>query len=272
MSVTPAACGPAREPVAITTDGDGVRVVTFDLAERRNTWGPDLEDAYYAALDDAERDPAVRAVVVTGAGPTFCPGMDPAVLGHTSGGGAYHRDRRPQTWTTRLRKPVIAAVNGACAGVGLVQALYCDRRVTCPEAKFSTAFARLGLPAEDGVAWVLTRLVGPSVAFDLLATARVVSGAEAVRLGLADQLSEPGQVVADAVAYARVLATTVSPAALAMIKAQVWQDAGVELEQARLRARHYLAVAKNHPDFAEGVAAFRERRAARFAPFEGIHL
>lgn len=259
-------------PIAVETDEVGVRVVTFDRADRRNTWAPDLEDAYFDALDDAERDPAVRAIVVTGAGSAFCPGMDPSVLGRTAAGKTYHANRRPQTWATGIQKPVIAAVNGACAGVGLVQALFCDLRFTHAGAKFSTAFAKRGLPAEDGIAWILARLAGPAAAFDLLATGRVVQGDEAVRLGLADRLSEPDRVLADAVEYARTLATNVSPVALAMVKAQVWQDLGGTLEEARTRARHYLTIAKAQPDFAEGVVAFRERRPARFAPFDGIHL
>ncbi|GAA1867245.1 enoyl-CoA hydratase-related protein [Pseudonocardia ailaonensis] len=258
--------------VTTTTDGFGVRVITFDAAWRRNTWGPDLEDAYFDALDDAGRDPDVKAIVVTGAGRTFCPGMDPDVMGRAAAGGAYHVHRRPQTWATRIQKPVIAAVNGACAGVGLVQALFCDYRFTHAGARFSTAFAKRGLPAEDGVGWVLGRLVGISTAFDLLATGRVLPGDEAVGIGLADRLSEPGEVVADAVEYARGLAASVSPVALAMVKAQVWADLGGGLEDARLRARHLLAVAKLQDDYAEGVTAFREGRRPAFAPFHGLYL
>jgi enoyl-CoA hydratase/carnithine racemase len=262
----------APAAVQVETDDLGVRVLRFARADRRNTWGPDLESAYFEALDEAGRDPEVRAIVVTGAGRTFCPGMDPDVLGHTAAAGAYLADRRPQTWATRIQKPVIAAVNGACAGVGLVQALFCDYRFTHVGAKFSTAFAKRGLPAEDGIGWVLGRLVGISTAFDLMATGRVVLGDEAARLGLADRLSEPDRVVADAVEYARGLAATVSPVALALTKAQVWADLGGSLEDARLRARHYLAVAKLQGDFAEGVAAFREGRPAEFPPFHGVHL
>lgn len=259
-------------PITTTTDEHGVRVVTFNRPERRNAWGPDLEDAYFDALEEAERAPSVRAIVVTGAGTTFCPGADLSVLEQASRGGVYHVNRRPQTRATQIQKPIIAAINGACAGVGLVQAAFCDRRFTHAEAKFSTAFVKRGLPAEDGVGWILTRLVGPSKAFDLLATGRVLLGAEAAQIGLVDQVSEPDRVVADAVDYARGLARTVSPLALAMMKAQVWQDMGATLEEARLRGRHYIAVAKLHTDFAEGVAAFRERRDAEFAPFGGIHL
>lgn len=259
-------------PVLVETDEFGVRVVTFNLAERHNTWGVDLEEAYFAALDDAEHDPSVRAVVVTGAGSAFCPGADTSVLAHTASGGVYHANRRVQTRAIQLQKPVIAAVNGACAGVGLVQALFCDRRFAYAQTKFSTAFAKRGLPAEDGVAWILSRLVGPSRAFDLLATSRVVLGSEALEIGLVDHVSARGQLLADAVHYARGLTCTLSPVALAMVKAQVWQDAGSTLEEARLRARHYLTVAKLQGDFAEGVAAFRENRAPEFAPFTGVNL
>ena len=153
--------------VLVETDGAGVCTLTFNRPERRNGWSSDLEDAYYAALTDAAADPAVRAVVVTGAGPTFCPGADMARLGDLSAEGAT-LPHRPVDVPRTFPKPLIAAINGACAGVGLVQALFCHVRFAADTARFATAFARRGLVAEYGIAWTLPRLVGLENALDLL--------------------------------------------------------------------------------------------------------
>ena len=119
---------------------------------------------------------------------------------------------------------MIAAINGAAAGLGLVEALYCDVRFATSQAKLTTAFARRGLIAEYGISWLLPRLVGPSAALDLLLSSRVVRGEEALRLRLVDRLSEPERVVDDAVAYAQDLAEHCSPWSMATIKAQVHAD------------------------------------------------
>lgn len=253
-------------------DDSGVLLLTLNRPESRNQWTGALETAYFDALDEAGRDPTVRAIVVTGAGSTFCPGLDPEALQNTAGGQAYLPDRRRQTFTTTIQKPVIAAINGACAGIGLVQALYCDYRFAVPGAKMTTAFSKRGLPAEDGTSWIVTRLAGPSKGFDLLVTGRVFLSDEALALGLVDQLVPAESLIEAATSYARQIATEVSPVAAAMIKAQVWHDLGATLEDARLLSRHFLAVAKLQPDFAEGAAALVERRPPEFPPFSGLNL
>jgi enoyl-CoA hydratase/carnithine racemase len=253
-------------------DDAGVLLLTLNRPERRNQWTADMETAYFDALERAGADPAVRAVVVTGSGRAFCPGLDPEVLVATSTGATYSRNRRRQTFTTGVPKPVIAAVNGACGGIGLVQALYCDLRFAARGAKFSTAFARRGLPAEDGAAWVLGRLVGHGRAMELLLSGRVFRAEEAHGIGMVQQLSEPEDVLADALGYARDLCANCSPVSLAMIKDQVWHDPDGSLEQARVRSQQLIAVAKAQPDFAEGAAALAERRATQFPPWPGLHL
>ena len=164
--------------VLVETDADGVRTVTFNRPDRRNGWSAELEDAYYGALTAAALDEAVRAVVVTGAGTTFCPGADMTRLGGLATEGAVLPHRRVDVPRT-FPKPLIAAVNGACAGVGLVQALFCHVRFAADTARFSTAFARRGLIAEYGIAWTLPRLVGLENALDLLLSARTFDAAEA---------------------------------------------------------------------------------------------
>lgn len=251
-------------------DPAGVLLLTLNRPEHKNLWTADLEVDYFDALAAADADPAVRVVVVTGAGPTFCPGLDPMSLTSVSDGQTYLPNRRPQTFTTTLSKPVIAAINGACAGIGLVQALYCDYRFAVPGAKMTTAFSRRGLPAEDGTAWIVSRLAGPSRSFDLLTSGRVFLSDEARGLGLVDELVEPDQLVGRARAYAAELSRAVSPVSMALIKQQIWHDLGSSLEEARLLSRHLLAVSKLQPDLAEGAAALSERRDPRWPPFEGL--
>src|SRR5581483_2590633 len=132
-------------------------------------------------------------------------------------------DSRPVIFPLSIRKPIIAAVNGACAGLGLVMALMCDLRFASEEAKFTTAFVRRGLIAEHGISWMLPRLVGPARALDLLISGRVVLGTEAADLGLVNWAVPADSVVERAVSYARELADQCSPASMAVIKQQVYE-------------------------------------------------
>jgi|tagenome__1003787_1003787.scaffolds.fasta_scaffold20812670_2 enoyl-CoA hydratase/carnithine racemase len=262
----------APATVLYDVDDEGVAVLTLNRPERRNQWTLAMEQELYACLDRATADDRVRVVVVTGAGPTFCPGLDPDVLDGIRAGQRYTTNRRPQTYPTSVPKLVIGAINGACAGIGLVQALCFDIRLAERGAKFSTAFSKRGLPAEDASAWMLARLVGPAHALDLLASGRVFLAEEAERLGVVQRLSEPGEVLEDAVGYARNLAATVSPTAIAMIKSQVWRDCESTMEQARVRGQYLLAQAKALPDFQEGVRSLVERRPPAFAPYQHLNL
>ena len=260
------------ETVLYDVDDAGVVVLTLNRPDRRNMWTAQMETEFYDALDRAAADDNVRVIVVTGAGESFVPGLDPAVLSDVSSGGRYTTNRRPQTYATTIPKPIIGAINGSCAGIGLAQALNFDYRFAATGAKFSTAFAKRGLPAEDATAWVLVRLVGPAHAFDLLASGRVFLAEEAEQLGVVQRLSAPGEVLTDAAAFARQLASTVSPVAMAMIKSQVWRDCETTLEDARVRAQYLLALAKAQPDFAEGVRSLTEKRPPTFPPYSPLNL
>jgi enoyl-CoA hydratase/carnithine racemase len=260
------------DTVLYDVDDGGVAVVTLNRPERRNMWSAQMESEFYAALDRAAADDRVRAVVVTGAGDSFVPGLDPAVLSDISSGGKYTSNRRPQTYATTIPKPIVGAINGACAGIGLAQALNFDYRFAVAGAKFSTAFAKRGLPAEDATAWMLVRLAGPAHAFDLLASARVFLAKEAFEIGVVQKISKPGEVLADAVAFAHQLASTVSPVAMAMVKSQVWRDCESSMEAARVRAQYLLTLAKAQPDFAEGVASLTEKRPPSFAPYRPLNI
>jgi enoyl-CoA hydratase/carnithine racemase len=260
------------ETVLYEVDDAGAVVVTLSRPERRNMWTAQMETQFYDALDRAAADDRVRVIVVTGAGQSFVPGLDPSVLSEIAGGTRYTANRRPQTYATTVPKPIIGAINGACAGIGLAQALSFDYRFAVAGAKFSTAFAKRGLPAEDASAWMLVRLAGPANAFDLLASGRVFLAEEAAELGVVQRISQPGQVLADAVAYAHQLASTVSPVAMAMIKSQIWRDCESTMEAARVRAQHLLTLAKARPDFVEGVSSLTEKRPPAFPPYTPMNF
>jgi enoyl-CoA hydratase/carnithine racemase len=252
--------------VLMALDDDGVLLVTLNHPERRNAWSGPMELAYYAALDRAVADPDVRAVVVTGTGGTWCPGMDMELLSAASSGGPpIMGARRPQTFTRLVPKLVVAAVDGACAGIGFIQALMCDVRFTTPAAKWTPSFAKIGLNPEDGVAWALERAVGFSRATDLLLSSRIVRGEEAARIGLATDVVAHEDLLEHALAYARTVALSCSPLSVALAKKALLEASTSSLEQSRLTAMQLLWQAKQHPDHEEGVKAFREKRPASFA-------
>ena len=181
--------------VRTEVDADGVATFTLNRPERRNAWTAAMENRYFDVLAAADTDPAVRVGVLTGAGTSFCPGMDMGRLAEVAGRPMDISARRPQYAPRLFRKPLIAAINGACAGIGLTQALMCDVRFAARGARFSTAFARRGLGAEYGMSWVLPRYVGVGNALDLLLSSRVFEADEARDLGLVNRVLEPADVL-----------------------------------------------------------------------------
>jgi|SRR4051794_7344494 len=246
-----------------------VLVLTFNRPERLNAWTDAMEARYFDLLTEADADPDVRAIVVTGAGRGFCAGADMDDLSALGPGQPVDRvaDReRPRWLPLRVRKPMIAAVNGPAAGIGLIQALYCDVRFSVPDAKITTAFARRGLVAEYGMSWILTRVVGRSRALDLLLSARVVRGEEAAAIGLVDRLVDSERLIAEAVAYATDLAEHCSPWSMATIKEQVMRDHERSLEDALADSHRLTVDSVTRPDVVEGAASYLERRPPAFAP------
>jgi enoyl-CoA hydratase/carnithine racemase len=257
----------ASDEVVLYEVRDGVAVVTLNRPDSLNAWTPELGRAYFDRLQDAEDDPEVRAIVVTGAGRGFCAGADFEHLRSVADAGETEEpDPRPQSFPRSLRKPVIAAVNGPCAGLGFVMAMMCDIRFAAEGAKLTTAFARRGLVAEYGLAWALPRLAGASTALDLLLSGRTLLAEEARELGVVDRLTEPGRAAEEATAYAEELARLSSPSSMAAIKRQVYDDLGRDLPEAEAAALVYMQESFERPDFREGVESFVERRDPDFPP------
>jgi enoyl-CoA hydratase/carnithine racemase len=261
------------EPVVQMNVEDRVAILTLNRPERLNAWTDEMEHVYFGLLDECAASEDVRVIVVTGAGRGFCAGADMGQLQDISSGNIDEErrsaERRAQTFPLTVPKPIIAAINGPCAGIGLVQALMCDMRFAAQGAKLTTAFARRGLVAEHGISWILPRLIGPARALDLLLSGRVVLAAEAATLGLVNRAIAPEALLEETLAYARDLAVNCSPASMATMKRQVYADLERSLADALARADEAMLESFTAPDFAEGVASFVERREPSFAPLSG---
>ncbi|MEU4543046.1 enoyl-CoA hydratase-related protein [Nonomuraea dietziae] len=251
--------------LVLSSIDEGVLTLTFNRPDRLNAWTDAMGRRYFDLLEQAEKDPSVRAIVVTGAGRGFCSGADFQTLSAIQTGSYSEKpDPRPNTFPTTIRKPIIAAVNGACAGLGMVHALVCDLVFTAEEAKWTTAFPRRGLVAEYGLSWVLPRLMGQQRAMDVLLSGRVFTGREAFEMGLVNRAVAAQSLLQEAQGYARELALYSSPASMDVIKRQVWGDWDHTLEESAANAVREMMASFGRADFAEGVASFLERRAPDF--------
>ncbi|GGJ62828.1 enoyl-CoA hydratase-related protein [Streptomyces brasiliensis] len=235
---------------------DGVAIPRFNRPDRNNSWSVPMELKYYRLLKECEQDPEVRVIVVTGQRRAFCPGMDTQALSDQVGDPTlttHPHKREPVTLPRTIRKPIIAAINGACAGIGLIAAMNCDLRFLSSKAKATTAFAQRGIMAEHGLAFALTRVMSTSQALDLLFSGRIVMGQEALELGLVDRVYEPEELLPATLDYARGLAATSSPAAMGIMKQQVYEALESTHDEARtLAIRWWYTVLRRHHDFKEG--------------------
>lgn len=245
---------------------DGIAVITLNRPDRLNALLPGMGDVYAGLLHRADADPDVRVIVVTGAGRGFCSGADLAVLAEGRQAlDAYLDGQSADTLPTaalRIGTPVATAINGPCAGIGFVLAIAADIRFAAATATFSTSFARLGLVAEYGVAWLLTRLVGRAHATDLLITARTLSASEAQAIGLVQELSD--DALASAMAWAREVADTCSPSAIATMKRQLLAVDAQTLDEAVESSLAEMRLAFARPDLEEAITARLESRPPRF--------
>ena len=262
---------------------DGVAVVFLNRPAALNAFTAAMALGLKRAVADAVADTAVKVIVITGAGRGFCAGADMNVLQNIPAGGRvtsmpevdfnFYSGLGPDVgphyagrfgYLLQARKPVIAALNGPAAGLGLVLALYADIRFAGSEAKLTTSFAQRGLIAEHGISWLLPRLVGPAHALDLLYSARKLSAAEAERVGLVNKVFPQASFMQDVLAYARTLAQTVSPRSTAVMKAQVWKALHQEFNDALALADEEMKKSFASADFKEGVAHYLQKRAPAF--------
>ena len=261
---------------------DRVATVTLNRPDKLNAWTAVMGREVRQAMDEATRDEAVRVIVLTGAGRGFCAGADMQMLSGIVGAGrqepgesgatreptgdpAIRPDfRGPYAYFPLVPKPIIAALNGATAGLGLVVSLYCDLRIAADTAVFTTAFSRRGLIAEHGVSWMLPRLVGLQHGLDLLLSARKITAAEALAMGLVAQVKPAATLQEDVRAYARELADLVSPRSLRVMKRQIWEAQFQSLAEATAVGEEEMRRSFTAEDFKEGVAHFVEKRAPRF--------
>jgi enoyl-CoA hydratase/carnithine racemase len=260
---------------------DGIAVITLNRPDKLNAWRAEMDRDVRAAMKAASADEAVRVIVLTGAGRGFCAGADMNNLQSLAGsGGGTARPRpavpepfdpsanedfkRQYSWFPSVPRPIIAAINGPCAGLGLIMSLYADMRFASDKAVFTTAFARRGLIAEHGVSWLLPRLVGMAHACDLLYSARTVRAPEALAMGLVSRVIPDEQFMPEVMAYARMLATEVSPRSMREMKREIWHAQFQTLAQAIDEANGDMAGSFASADFKEGVAHFVEKRKPQF--------
>jgi enoyl-CoA hydratase/carnithine racemase len=259
---------------------DAIATITLHRPDRMNAWTGRMHTEYRALLERAATDVTVRVIVVTGSGRSFCVGADAKALeGHVERGGydaGVGDDLATPGYGVRpefdadfayhfgIPKPIIAAINGPAAGVGLVLACYCDLRFAAAGVKLTTSHGRLGLPAEYGLSWLLPRLIGLTRAADLLLSSRVVLAEEAAQMGLVNQVVPPGDLTATTYTYAARLATEIAPSSLASTKRQLYTDFHRDVASSVRDSNERLATMMQGPDFAEGVAALTERRPPQF--------
>jgi len=263
-----------------------ILTITLNRPDRLNAWTPVMQDEVKRTVVEAGNDDAVRCIVITGAGRGFCAGADMQGLQQIApGAGAGLGPQRsadadpfPGTpgpdvhahfpgrfgYMFSCPKPIIAAINGPIAGIGLVVALYADLRYAASNAKFTTAFSQRGLIAEHGISWLLPRLVGEAHALDLLFTARKFLGDEAERVGLVNQTYAPEALMAQVRETATHLATQVSPRSIAVMKRQIRAAYFQTFAEALDTGDQEMQESFGTFDFKEGIASFVERRQPAF--------
>ena len=251
---------------------EGIATITWNRPEANNGWTSELELLYYQYLAQAQADPEVKVIVLTGAGRSFCPGADMNGLHNAASGkgglgdssGQAGRTPWPVDYPATITKPTIAAINGACAGVGLVQACMLDMRFAVEGAKFTVAFARRGLIAEYGSAWLLPRIVGHANALDLLLSSRVVLADEALAMGLVNRVVAKEHLMDAVYEYASDIARNCSPTSMAIMKRQVEQAYLMDRLTATTEAHRLMNLTLRQTDFVEGVKSFVEKRYPTF--------
>jgi enoyl-CoA hydratase/carnithine racemase len=243
---------------------DGVATVTLNRPQAMNAWTPQLSDELSLAMGAADADDNVRAVVLTGAGKAFCVGAD--LSDGESGFNAGEQGRRegPRRMPHKVRKPVIAAINGHAVGVGITYPMLCDIRIVSESAKIQYAMVRRGILPELGSHVLLPRVIGFSRAADLLLTGRLIMGAEAAEMGLASQSLPTEEVLPAAMTIARDIAENVAPVSAALAKQLMWSGLTMGIDEMIATEGRLLPGLIKAPDSGEGVRAFFEKRTPKW--------
>jgi len=255
---------------------DGIATIWLNRPQRMNAWTGRMHSEYRWCLLQADTNDAVRAVVVTGRGRGFCVGGDAEALAGHVARGSYDPGTPPElarpgygraaefdasfAYHFGLRKPVIAAMNGPAAGVGLALACFADLRFAASGAKFTTAHGKLNLPAEYGLSWLLPRMVGLTRANELLLSSRVFSAEEAKALGIVNEVYPAEELLASTYDYVRRLIATVAPESLTQTRWQIYGDLHRSVADSVRASEGLLEEMMRQPDYREGVAAFLEKR------------
>ena len=247
---------------------EGVGILTLNRPQKLNAWTPSMARSYFSLLEEMAKDREVRAILLCGAGRAFCAGADMSGLGNIAEGADAQAERtnRPYWFALSIGKPIVAAVQGACMGLGLQLALCCDVRFVADDAKLAAVYAKRGLVGELGLTWLLPRLIGTGAALDLLLSGRSVEAQEALALGLANRIVPAAGLFEQAFDYCKTLASTCAPWSMRALKQQIYADLMDRLDGAYERSEELLGRALSGADFAEGVRAFVDKRVPQFPP------
>lgn len=244
--------------------------ITLNRPARRNALSASMDAELRASVIRAEHDPDCRVICISGMGEGFCSGADLRASPAPSAELPYALE--PQSledfrfgYLIQARKPIVAAINGAAVGVGLVLAAFCDIRIVSAQARLGFTYSRVGLVAEYGIAWWLPRLIGPGASNDLLLSGRLIEAAEARQMGLVNHVVEAEGFNAHVEDYLLALVERCSPRSLGVIKQQAWAAHEQTLLEAVRSSQQALNVARRSADHQEGVLAFREKRLPRFS-------
>ena len=270
------------QEILYSVDGPSA-VITLNRPDALNALTNNMMTELKHALAAAEQDEQVVGIILTGAGRGFCAGMDMNALDAQATGGDLSAgvevkklDADPGdksmgenfqvafTYIMSIRKPIIVALNGACAGLGMSIALLCDMRFSSENGKFVTAFAQRGLIAEHGQSWILPRLIGSARALDLLWSSRKVAAEEAMQMGLVNRIIPQDELLNETKAYIQNLADNCAPTSLMMMKQQVYRHMNAPLGEAMKESNKWMAESLKRQDFKEGVASYLEKRSPAF--------
>jgi enoyl-CoA hydratase/carnithine racemase len=246
-----------------------IAIITLNRPERRNAWTFRMREEVYRAMKDAEADDQIRAIIVTGAGSTFCSGADLSIL---SGQSKEQEEASPVfkdwvshfTYPQKILKPIIAAINGPAIGWGFTLIVFWDIRIAAESAKFSLMYPRRGLAMEGGSSWVLPRLIGWGKTLELALTARTFSARDALDMGLVTQVVPDGELIAKAREIAGEIADNCSPVAVAEIKREVYEHLATDLPAAIIDSTATFDALYKTEDFKEGIRAMMQKRAPKF--------